>query len=146
MPVHTLLNQMISKIALKRINMIAAHDTFEELTKHKPEKSLLEVKKVRPGQYCDTVGELSYSTANSYLSVIKRIQVQWGTTRITRVKAMKVQEWLRSLDAAPKTKGHIKAVVHCLYEKAMLWEMVEWQWNRMELVEIKVSASAGKDR
>ena len=44
---------------------------------------------------------------------------------------------LRNLDAAPKTKGHIKAVLHRLYEKAMLWEMVEWQRNPMELVEIK---------
>jgi integrase len=50
---------------------------------------------------------------------------------------MNVQEWLRNLEAAPKTKGHIKAVIHRLYEKAMLWEMVEWQRNPMEFVEIK---------
>ncbi len=41
------------------------------------------------------------------------------------------------MDAAPKTKGHVKAIMHRLYEKAMLWEMVEWQRNPMELVEIK---------
>ncbi len=34
-------------------------------------------------------------------------------------------------------KGHVKALMHRLYEKAMLWEMVEWQRNPMELVEIK---------
>ncbi len=50
---------------------------------------------------------------------------------------MLIQEWLRDLEAAPKTKGHIKAVMYRLYEKAMLWEMVEWQRNPMELVEIK---------
>ena len=44
---------------------------------------------------------------------------------------------LKSLEAVPKTKGHIKAVIHRLYEKAMLWEMVEWQRNPMEFVEIK---------
>ena len=38
---------------------------------------------------------------------------------------------------APKTKGHIKAVIHRLFEKAMLWELVEWQRNPMRLVEIK---------
>jgi integrase len=41
------------------------------------------------------------------------------------------------MDAEPKTKGHFKAVMHRLYEKAMLWEIVEWQRNPMELVEVK---------
>ena len=101
------------------------------------EERLLEIKKVRPGESCDNIGELSYSTVSSYLSVIKRVRAKWGTNRIARVKPMHVQEWLRNLEAAPKTKGHIKAVIHRLYEKAMLWEMVEWQRNPMDLVEIK---------
>jgi integrase len=37
----------------------------------------------------------------------------------------------------PKTKGHVKAIMQRLYEKAMLWEMVEWQRNPMQLVEVK---------
>jgi integrase len=41
------------------------------------------------------------------------------------------------MDSAPETKGHVKAIMHRLYEKAMLWEMVEWQRNPMELVEVK---------
>jgi len=41
------------------------------------------------------------------------------------------------MDAAPKTKGHVKALMHRLYEKAMLWEIVDWQRNPMQLVEIK---------
>ncbi|HZQ42382.1 MAG TPA: site-specific integrase [Acidobacteriaceae bacterium] len=101
------------------------------------EERLLEIKKTRPGQTCDRAGDLSYSTALSYLSVIKRVRAEWGSTRITRLKPMKVQEWLRNMDVAPKTKGHIKAIMHRLYEKAMLWEMVDWQRNPMELVEIK---------
>jgi len=61
-----------------------------------------------------------YSTVISYLSVIKRVRAKWGTTRITRMKPMLIQAWLRELEAAPKTKGHIKAVMYRLYEKAML--------------------------
>lgn len=57
--------------------------------------------------------------------------------RLTRIKPVQVQEWLKQMDAAPKTKGHIKALMHRLYEKAMLWELVEWQRNPMQLVEIK---------
>ena len=101
------------------------------------EERLLEIKKTRPGETCERAGDLSYSTVLSYLSVIKRVRAEWGSTRITRLKPMKVQEWLRNMDVAPKTKGHIKAIMHRLYEKAMLWEMVDWQRNPMELVEIK---------
>jgi integrase len=101
------------------------------------EERLLEIKQSRPGDRCDGDGELSYSTVNSYLSVIKQVRVKWGTTRITRMKPLGVQDWLKKMDAAPKTKGHVKAIMHRLYGKAMLWEMVEWQRNPMELVEVK---------
>jgi integrase len=101
------------------------------------EEKLLEIKQQRPGDRCDAEGMLSYSTAVSYLSVIKQVRVKWGTTHITRMKPVKVQEWLKDMDSAPKTKGHVKAIMHRLYEKAMLWEMVEWQRNPMELVEVK---------
>ena len=101
------------------------------------EERMLEIKKRRPGDRSDADGELSYSTVVSYLSVIKRVRAKWGTTRITRMKPLSVQEWLRNLDAAPKTKGHVKSIMHRLYEKAMLWEMVDWQRNPMELVEVK---------
>ena len=100
------------------------------------EERLLEIRQRRPGDLCDE-GELSYSTAVSYLSVIKQVRAKWGGTHITRMKPVQVQDWLKKMDAAPKTKGHVKAIMHRLYEKAMLWEMVEWQRNPMELVEVK---------
>ena len=101
------------------------------------EERLLEIKQQRPGDRCDSEEDLSYSTAVSYLSVIKHVRVEWGTTHISRIKPVKVQKWLKKMDAAPKTKGHVKAIMHRLYEKAMLWELVEWQRNPMELVEVK---------
>jgi integrase len=101
------------------------------------EEKLLEIKQLRPGEQRDSEEELSYATAISYLSVIKQVRVKWGTSHITRMKPLQVQEWLKKMDAAPKTKGHVKAIMHRLYEKAMLWELVEWQRNPMQLVEIK---------
>jgi integrase len=101
------------------------------------EEKLLVIKQRRPGEPSSGEGELSYSTAVSYLSVIKQVRGKWGTTHVTRMKPVQVQDWLKKMDAAPKTKGHIKAIMHRLYEKAMLWELVEWQRNPMELVEIK---------
>ena len=99
------------------------------------DEKLLEIKKYRPGDRCDH--ELSYGTVLSYLSVLKRIRTKWETTRLSRMKPVAVQEWLKSLNVAPKTKGHTKALMHRLFEKAMLWEMVDLQRNPMELVEIK---------
>ena len=101
------------------------------------DERLLEIKQLRPGDSNAAEGDLSYATVTSYLSVIKQLRLKWGGTRLTRIKPVQVQEWLKKMDAAPKTKGHIKALMHRLYEKAMLWELVEWQRNPMQLVEIK---------
>ena len=101
------------------------------------DERLLEIKQRRPGDRIEIEGELSYSTVTSYLSVIKQVRIRWGAVRVTQLKPIQVQEWLKQMNAAPKTKGHIKAIMHRLYEKAMLWEMVEWQRNPMQLVEIK---------
>lgn len=76
------------------------------------EEKLLEIKQRRPGDRCEGEGELSYSTVVSYLSVIKRVREKWGFIRITRMKPVQVQDWLKNMDAAPKTKGHFKAVMH----------------------------------
>ena len=80
------------------------------------EEKLLEIKQRRSGDRCDAEGELSYSTVSSYLSVIKQVRVKWGKTHITRMKPLAVQEWLKQMDTAPKTKGHVKAIMHRLYE------------------------------
>jgi integrase len=101
------------------------------------DERLLEIKQLRPGDQNTVEGGLSYATVTSYLSVIKQVRNKWGGTRLTRIKPIQVQEWLRQMDAAPKTKGHVKALMHRLYEKAMLWELVEWQRNPMQLVEVK---------
>jgi integrase len=81
---------------------------------------------------------LDYSTASSYLSMLDvHIRPRWGKVPIQDVKPAKVQEWLRSLEVAPRTKGHIKALMHQLFEKAMLWELVPIDRNPMQLVHLK---------
>jgi len=99
------------------------------------EERLLEIKSSRPGERCDH--DLSYGTVVSYLCVLKHIRARWGDTHISRVKPAVAQEWLKAIKLAPKTKGHLKALMHRLFEKAMLWEMIDLQRNPMELVEIK---------
>ena len=99
------LETFVLKLNTDNPTLAVLEPTFDTLLdRFIEEERLLEIKKVRPGESCDNVGELSFSTASSYLSVIKRIRAKWGTTRITRLKPMNVQEWLRNLEAAPKTK------------------------------------------
>jgi integrase len=81
---------------------------------------------------------LDPSTASSYLSMLKvHIRPRWGESFLSRVKPALVQEWLRGILVAPKTKGHIKALMHRLFEKAMLWELLPVGRNPMDLVHVK---------
>lgn len=101
------------------------------------DERLNEIKNRRPGQESQNREELSFTTVSSYLSVLKTIRSKWGDQLIAKVKPALVQKWLRDMQAAPKTKGNIKALMHRLFEKAMLWEMIALQRNPMELVEVK---------
>jgi hypothetical protein len=38
---------------------------------------------------------------------------------------------------APKSKGHIRSVMHILFEWAMRWELLEYNWNQMSLMKLK---------
>jgi integrase len=100
------------------------------------QENLLAIRAQAPGP-TDSEG-LQYSTACSYLSMLERhIRPRWGPELISRVRAMQVQEWLSPLLAAPRYKGKIKALMHRLFEKAMLWEMIGLERNPMTLVEVR---------
>ena len=82
--------------------------------------------------------QITYNTLASYRSMIsKRIRPMWGDSKLEDVRATLVQDWLRKLDVSPKYKGHIRSLMHCLFDKAMLWELLDVQRNPMELVEVK---------
>ena len=100
------------------------------------EEQILEIRDQDPGP--TNLEGLQYSTACSYLSMLERhIRPQWGAHLTSRVRPAIVQEWLKGLDMAPKYKGKIKALMHRLFEKAMLWDMIELERNPMTLVEVR---------
>ena len=53
------------------------------------------------------------------------------------MKPLKITEWLKSLPLSPKTRGQVRALMHLLFERAMLWELIELQRNPIELVKVK---------
>ena len=69
---------------------------------------LIEILAQPPGQVTITDG-VAYSTASGYVSYLrKHIRPRWGTTLVAEMDPLEIQEWLRTLVLAPKTRGHIK--------------------------------------
>jgi len=77
-----------------------------------------------------------YSTSSSYRSYLDcHIKPKWADTLVSDVKSMAVEQWLNKLELAPKTKSHIKQLLHVVFACAMRWELVER--NPLSLVRVK---------
>jgi integrase len=81
---------------------------------------------------------MAYSTAAGYLSYLrKHVKPRWGDVPMNSIRPNDVVEWLRELPLAAKTRGHLRNVLHMLFERAMLWDLIETQRNPIELVKVK---------
>jgi len=97
---------------------------------------LAEILAQKPGEVSGD--GLAYSTAAGYTSYInKHIRPRWEKTPLSQMRPLDVADWLRTLPLAPKTQAHIKRVLHLLFERAMLWGLVDVQRNPLELVKVK---------
>jgi hypothetical protein len=67
-----------------------------------------------------------HSTQQSHSSTLKRwILPRWGDRSLEEVKPVAVEEWLRSLTLAPKTKVNLRSLFHLIYEHARRWELTD---------------------
>ena len=67
-----------------------------------------------------------HSTQQSHSSTLKRwILPRWGNRPLEEVKPVAVEEWLRSLNLAPKTKVNLRSLFHLIYEHARRWELTD---------------------
>ncbi len=104
------------------------------------EERIDEILNQKPGETTITDG-LSFSTAAGYRSKLsKHTKPRWGDTPLVDVKALDVTEWLKSLPLSPKMRGQVRALMHLLFERAMLWGLIELQRNPIELVKVKGSS------
>ncbi|WP_213803192.1 site-specific integrase [Granulicella sp. dw_53] len=79
-----------------------------------------------------------YSTSKSYQSNIKNhLKPRWGDYLLDRIRPMAVEDWLKKLPMAPKSKTHIRSVMHLMYECATRWELFTDKRNPIALVRIK---------
>jgi integrase len=81
---------------------------------------------------------VAFSTAIGRLSCFrKHILPRWADIPIQDIKAWDVQQWLKDMPLAGTTKGSIKAIMHLLFERAMLWDMLEIQRNPIQLIRLR---------
>jgi integrase len=77
-----------------------------------------------------------YSTKAAYQSYIdNHIRPRWADTPLNAVRPMGVEDWLKRLHLAPRTKSHIRSLMHTIFQCAERWELTET--NPMKLVRVK---------
>ncbi len=79
-----------------------------------------------------------YSTSKSCRSNIKNhLKPRWGDYLLDRIRPMAVEDWLKKLPMAPKSKAHIRSVMQLMFECATRWELFTEQRNPIALVRVK---------
>jgi integrase len=82
--------------------------------------------------------QITYQTLASYRSIIRRhLRPKWGDFCLQDVRPSLVQDWLRNLVMSPKYKGHVRSLMYRLFDKAMIWELIDVERNPMELVKVR---------
>jgi len=82
-----------------------------------------------------------HSTSLAYRSYIEtHIRPKWADYSLHRMvargSAFTIEDWLRSLSLAPKTKGNIRNVMSVIFACAMRWGLIDLQQNPVCLVRV----------
>ncbi|MFZ0146670.1 MAG: site-specific integrase [Candidatus Sulfotelmatobacter sp.] len=79
-----------------------------------------------------------HTTARVYRSFLKNhITPKWGNTLIRDVQPRPVELWLRQLSLSPKSKTHVRSLMHGLVEFAMWAGVLDISRNPISLVQNK---------
>ncbi|HTR64229.1 MAG TPA: site-specific integrase, partial [Terriglobales bacterium] len=81
---------------------------------------------------------LRHSTARMYRSFLaNHIIPKWGETSIEDIQPRPVELWLRALDLSPKSKTHVRSLLHSIVEFAMFAGVLPIGRNPISLVRNK---------
>lgn len=76
-----------------------------------------------------------HDTARAYRSWLKnQILPKWGDQPLSAIQPQPVELWLRGLALAPKSKTHLRSIMHSLFEFAMFAGVLERGRNPISLV------------
>lgn len=128
------LGGMTHEQALKKADALRLELRFEPLLKVHRVKDLIE-------RYRVEKMPTRYSTRRVYeLWLKKYIRPRWGDLPITEVQPRPAELWLSGLPLAPKTRGHLRGLLHTLWDYAMWSGTIPVQANPMALVTVKGSS------
>jgi site-specific recombinase XerD len=72
------------------------------------------------------MGRLAYATRSSYKSYLNGwVKEKFGQHTLDQVRTMAVEQWLGVIELAPKSKLHLRNVLHVLFECAARWELIK---------------------
>src|SRR5258708_4858572 len=125
------LSELSREQALKKASVLRQELRFE------PPASDLKVR-VLVAQYEAEKMPIRSSTRRVYKLWLKNyILPQWGEQPITNLQPRPVELWLQSLKLAPKTRGHLRGLLHTIWDYAMWSGAVPVQVNPIALVTVK---------
>jgi integrase len=79
-----------------------------------------------------------FSTGSFYKPWIKNhLLPKWGEYMLPAIKPFAVEQWLKQLVLAPKSKVNIRSLMHIMFNCAMRWDLIEIQQNPISLVRVK---------
>jgi len=78
------------------------------------------------------------STVSRYQSWLKNyVKPMWGDCLLDQIKPLAVEDWLKKLALAPKSRSHLKNLMRILFNASMRWELIPYALNPMSLVRVK---------
>ena|SRR5208282_2706219 len=67
-----------------------------------------------------------HDTQVSYKAFLNKwIRPKWGSVVLAEVKTIPVEAWLTGIPRSPQTRGHIRNMLHVLFQCAMRWELTD---------------------
>lgn len=119
--------------------------TIATLVQHYREHEMPDVfSKKRPaiGTVCEhEEGRKSYSTQETYEGYLKKwIGPRWGSYRLADVKAVQVEQWLKTVPLARGSRAKIRNIMSALYSHAIRWEWTD----KNPITQVRQSAKRSK--
>ena len=117
-----------------------------EINSEGPKREMVTMNAVISRYLEEELPELRHSTADAYRSYLtNHIKPRWGDQPVRKIKPFGVEQWLKELDLAPKTKGHLQNLMRLLVNCAMRWELVGVAANPMKLVRVRGGSKRTKE-
>jgi integrase len=88
-------------------------------------------------------------TAAGYRNYLKNYCLpRWGSVELSEIaaKPFAVEQWLATIDRAPKTKAHIRDIMRCVFDFAMADGIIPLERNPLELVKVKGASKRVKPK